>query len=76
MGAPVAPIPLTGTMDFIDGGTPVALTGTLDGNALSLTGGGDTFTGTLSDNVMNGTYTTDVEVLPDSLPTSWLRPAA
>jgi len=57
MAALVAPIPLTGTMDFIDSGTPVALTGTLDGNALSMTGGGYTFTGTLSDNIINGTFT-------------------
>lgn len=51
-----AGIPLSGTMDFIDGAS-VALTGTLDGNNLSLTGGGYTFTGTQANGVINGTFT-------------------
>lgn len=57
MAALVGPIPLTGTMDFIDSGTPVALTGTLDGTSLALTGGGYSFTGTESGGVINGTFT-------------------
>lgn len=53
----VAPIQLAGTMDFIDGTAQVALTGTLDGSDLSLSGGGYTFTGTLAEDVINGTFT-------------------
>lgn len=47
---------LSGTMDFISGAS-VALTGTLDGVALSLTGSGYTFTGTQNGNVISGTFT-------------------
>lgn len=52
-----AAIPLSGTMDFTDGTAQVALTGTLDGNNLSLTGGGYTFTGTQANGVISGTFT-------------------
>jgi len=52
-----AGIPLSGTMDFIDGTAQVVLTGTLNGNSLSLTGGGYTFTGTQADGVISGTFT-------------------
>ena len=52
-----APIPMSGTMDFTDSGTPVALTGTLDGTALVLAGGGYSFTGTESGGTINGSYT-------------------
>ncbi|HEX5819146.1 MAG TPA: hypothetical protein VFY20_09720 [Gemmatimonadales bacterium] len=51
-----APIDLTGTMDFING-TTVSLSGTLDGSALILTGGGYEFTGTAVGDVINGTFT-------------------
>jgi hypothetical protein len=51
-----APVPLSGTMDFSDSGTPIALTGTLDGTVLVLTGGGYTFTGTESNDVISGSF--------------------
>jgi hypothetical protein len=49
-------VPVTGVATIPGGGT-VALTGTLDGNALSLTGGGYTLTGTLSRGRFSGTFT-------------------
>jgi hypothetical protein len=52
----VAPITLTGQLDFITG-TVVTLTGTLDGTALVLTGSGYDFTGTQNGDVINGVFT-------------------
>jgi hypothetical protein len=57
MAGLVAAIPLSGTMDFIDGTAQVPLTGTLDGTALALSGGGYAFSGTETSGVVNGTFT-------------------
>ena len=52
----LAVVPVTGVATVPGGGT-VNLTGTLDGNALSMTGGGYTLTGTLSRGQFTGTFT-------------------
>jgi hypothetical protein len=57
MAGLVAAIPMSGTMDFTDGGAQVTLSGTLDGTSLTLTGGGYDFTGTETDGIINGSYT-------------------
>ncbi len=49
-------VPVTGVATVPGGGT-VTLSGTLDGNALSLTGGGYSLTGTLSRGQFTGTFT-------------------
>jgi len=51
-----AVIPVTGVVTLPGGGT-VNLSGTLDGNALSMTGGGYTLTGTLKNGSFTGTFT-------------------
>lgn len=51
-----AVVPVTGII-VIQGGGSVAITGTLDGNTLTVTGGGFTLTGTLSNGKFTGTVT-------------------
>lgn len=51
-----AVVPVTGVATLPGGGT-INLTGTLDGDALSMTGGGYTLTGTLKNGSFTGTFT-------------------
>ena len=57
LGVASSPFDVTGTLAFVGGGS-VNLTGTFDGStgALSLTGGAYTFTGSLVQGVLGGTY--------------------
>ena len=51
-----APVNATGTV-ALGGNAPVAITGTLDGGALNMTGTGWTLAGTLSNGKLTGTFT-------------------
>ena len=51
-----APVDATGTLQ-LGGSGVVALTGTVDGDAVNLSGGGWTLTGTLSNGLISGTFT-------------------
>lgn len=57
---PRATMAVTGTMTFINGSV-INLTGTLEDLVLTLTGGGYTFAGTQSGNVISGTFTGPAE---------------
>ncbi len=52
-----APIQYTGELDFSDGSAKVVLSGTVNGAALSLSGGGYTFTGNQSGDLAAGDFT-------------------